>query len=470
MSVKIGLEMHVQLNAESKMFCGCKNPAGLKEEPEPNSLTCPVCLGMPGSKPATNSSVLEMGLKAALALNSKVVPEMFFSRKTYFYPDNPKNFQITQYDIPLGDGGSVSIKTEKGVKKIRLKRLHVEEDAAKVIHIGGMVGGKYTLIDYNRSGVPVLEIVTEPDFSEPAEVRVFIQKLVTIFEYLGIYDSSSNAAIKTDANVSVQGGERVEIKEITGAKEIEKALKYEIIRQLNVLKRGLKVERETRAWNADMGATQSVRGKEIIEEYGYIFEPDLTVLEVPGSRLSEISKRLPESPDEKYRRFVKQYRLPEKVAESIVTEIGLADLFENVSKKVDSKLAGTWISGYLKKTLNWHNLKFRDSGVKPEWIMDLLGMFREGKITDRNAELVIRKMVEKPGPPEKIVKKENLLKKKIDLEKAVRNVLEKNRQAAQDYKSGEEKALHFLVGQVVREVKGQADAEDIRKVIVKVLK
>ncbi len=470
MSAKIGLEMHVQLNAQSKMFCGCRNLAGLKEEPEPNSLTCPVCLGMPGSKPATNSAVLEMGLKAALALSSKVVPEMFFSRKTYFYPDNPKNFQITQYDIPLGNGGHVSIRTGKGGKKVRLKRLHVEEDAAKVMHVGGMVGGKHTLIDYNRSGVPVLEIVTEPDFSEPGEVRAFIQKLVTIFEYLGIYDSSKKAVIKTDANVSVQGGERVEVKEITGAKEIERALKYEIIRQLNVLKRGLKVERETRAWNADMGATQSVRGKEAVEEYGYIFEPDLTVVEVPGKRVLDIRKRLPESPDEKYRRFVREYRIPEKVAESIVTEIELADLFEDVSRKVDSKLAGTWISGYLKKTLNWNNMRFRESGVKPEWIMDLLRMFREGKITDRNAEMAVRKMVEKPEPPGKIVKEHGLLKGKIDLGKAVKDVVGKNRQAVEDYRRGEGKALHFLVGQVMREVKGQADAEDIRKAILKVLK
>ncbi len=465
MKVKIGLESHIQLNTKSKIFCGCANPVNMKEEPEPNTVACDTCLGLPGTKPRANKAVVEMALKVALALNCRMAKETYFSRKTYFYPDMNKNFQITQYEIPIAEKGSM----ESAGKKIGIRRVHMEEDPAKLVHIGGL-GGKHVLVDYNRAGIPLIEIVTEPDFTSPEEARLYLQKLESILEYLGVYDSASSAVMKSDANISLEGGMRIEVKNITGTKDIERALKFEIMRQGNLIKRGMEVKRETRMWNPDLGATQSMRGKEEEAEYGYIFESDLTMLEISTGMVSAAKKSLPELPDQRFRRFVKQYELPEKVAESVISELDLAELFEQIAKRVSPKLAGTWISGYLKKTLNWHNLRFRESGLRKEWVISLLKMFESGRITDRNAEMVIRYMVEEKRPPEKIIKKHSLGKAALDLDAVVKKVLEKNKKAAEDYRKGEKKALHFLVGQCMKETRGQADANEIKKSILRLLK
>jgi len=467
MEVKIGLETHVQLNTQSKIFCGCRNPVNLDSEPDPNTIVCDVCLGLPGSKPVFNEKVLEMALKMALAFGSKVAQETFFSRKTYFYPDMSKNFQITQYEVPVASGGSA----ELAGRSIRLRRIHMEEDPARLVHVGGL-GGRYVLVDYNRAGIPLVEIVTEPDFQSPAEARMYLQKLVTILEYLGVYDSASRAVVKSDANISLEGGARIEVKNITGTKEVEQALKYELLRQKNLLKRGMVVKRATRMWNPDLGVTEAMRSKEEEEEYGYIFDADLPMINVNKSNLKRLESNLPELPDKRMERFVKRYKLPAKVAESIVSDVDLAGLFEQVSKKTEPRLAGTWIAGYLKKTLNWNGLKFRNSGIKPEWITELLSMFKCGKITDRNAELAIRKMVEDRKPLMIVVKRYKLgkLEDSTKIKGIIRSVLEKNRLAVKDYKKGEEKALHFLVGEVMREAKGQVDAQEVRDIIVKLIR
>ncbi len=363
MKLKIGLETHVQLNTKSKIFCGCRNPVSMEKEPKPNVMVCGVCLGFPGSKPLVNERVLEMALRIATAFGCSIAKETFFSRKTYFYPDMSKNFQITQYEIPLASNGKIEVNGNR----IRISRIHMEEDPAKLIHVGGL-GGRHVLVDYNRSGIPLVEIVTEPDITSPREARVYLQKLANILEYLGVYDSSSRAIIKSDANISLEGGARVEVKNITGTKDIEQALNYEIVRQKNLLKRGVRVRRATRTWNPDMRATEDMRGKEEEDEYGYIFEPDLPVITLSKKELQHIEKFIPELPEKRLKRFVKEYRLPGKIAESIVSDIGLAELFEEAAKKTESRLAGTWIAGYLKKTLNWNNMKFRDSGIKHEWV------------------------------------------------------------------------------------------------------
>jgi aspartyl-tRNA(Asn)/glutamyl-tRNA(Gln) amidotransferase subunit B len=378
-----------------------------------------------------------------------------------------KNFQITQYEIPIASGGGAMI----GGKKIRIRRIHMEEDPARLVHIGGL-GGKHVLVDYNRSGIPLVEIVTEPDFESPAEARTYLQKLVTIIEYLGVYDSASRAVVKSDANISIEGGARIEVKNITGTKEVEQALNYELVRQKNLLKRDMAIKRATRMWNPELGVTEAMRSKEEEEEYGYIFDADLPVMTTDSTELKRIEKRLPELPDKRMERFVKTHRLSEKVAESIVSEIDLAELFEQIASRVDSKLAGTWIAGYLKKTLNWNNLKFRRSGIKPEWMVELLKMFHSGKITDRNAELAIRKMVEEKRPLAEVIKKYKL--KKLEdgakIRGMVERVIKENKTAVQDYKKGEEKALHFLVGEVMREARGQVDAQKIKEIILRLIK
>ena len=470
LKVKIGLETHVQLNTQSKIFCGCRNPAGMKEEPEPNTLTCETCLGLPGSKPRTNEAVIQEAMKVALALNFSIAEETYFSRKTYFYPDMSKNFQISQYEIPLASKGHLDISLENGTKRISLRRLHMEEDPAKLVHVGGL-GGKYVLVDYNRSGIPLIEIVTEPDFTSPEEARLFLSKLATILEYLGVYDPDSKAVFKSDANISLDGGNRVEIKNITGTKEIEQALKYEIIRQSNMLRKGEVVSQSTRMWNPELQATQALREKETEEDYGYIFEPDLTVVEIAKAELAEIKKGLPELPDQKFARFVNMYGISGKLAESLTSELDIANLFESVAKKIPPKLAASWIAGYLKKTLNYNGIRFRESRLKEGWIVSLLKMFGKGELTDRNAELAIRYMVSDKLPPEEAMRKHKIAKKTSGgmaaVEKAITAILEKNKKAVQDYKSGEEKALHFLVGLCMKETRGAVDANEIRKLIVK---
>jgi aspartyl-tRNA(Asn)/glutamyl-tRNA(Gln) amidotransferase subunit B len=480
MTIKIGLETHVQLNSRSKIFCGCRNPVNLKDEPEPNTLLCETCLGLPGSKPRANRAVVEMALKVAVALNCAIARETFFSRKTYFYPDMSKNFQITQYEIPIAKDGHVFINAAVlgksklgemtlGKKKIRIRRVHMEEDPSKIVHVGG-IGGRYTLLDYNRAGIPLIEIVTEPDFSSPAEARLFLQKLASILEYLGVYDSSSRAVIKSDANVSLSGGKRVEVKNITGTKEVEQALNYEITRQRSIIKRGGKIVQATRMWNPDIGVTKEMRTKETEEDYGYIMEPDLTKIDSLDGLATRLKRGLPELPDHKQARFVKRFHLSEKIAESLVSDRDIAELFEFVAMKSSPKVAGTWIGIYLLKTLNWHGIRFRDSKLRKEWIADLIKMFEAGKLTDRNAEIAMRKMVEDRKPAREIVSEYKLEKTKLDLDKIMRETLRKNHKALEDYKSGEEKALHFLVGLVMKETMGQVDATEIRKSLLKLLK
>lgn len=472
MNVKIGLETHVQLNTQSKIFCGCRNPVNLPEEPEPNTLTCETCLGMPGSKPRTNESVLHMAMKVACALNFSIADETYFSRKTYFYPDMSKNFQISQYEIPLASKGHLDITLDGKPKRISLRRLHMEEDPAKLVHIGGL-GGKYVLVDYNRSGIPLIEIVTDPDFTSPEEARLFLSKLAIILEYLGVYDPTSKAVFKSDANISIGGGLRTEVKNITGTKEVEQALKYEIIRQSNILSRGEPIPQSTRMWNPELGVTQALREKETEEDYGYIFEPDLTVMEISQASLEEIRKALPELPDQKFQRFTKNYEISDKLAESLTSELDIAILFESMAKKLPPKLAASWIAGYLKKTLNYNGIRWKDSRLKEEWIIQLLRMFQAGDLTDRNAELVIRHMVSDRSGPEDVMRKHKIAKKTsggmAQVEKTVKSVLEKNAKAIQDYKGGEEKALHFLVGLCMKETKGAVDAKEIRKLIQKMV-
>ncbi len=472
MSIMIGLETHVQLNSKSKLFCGCANPVSSSndKELEPNTLTCPTCLGMPGSKPRVNAAVIDCAIKAALAFNCKIAPEIYFSRKTYFYPDMSKNFQTTQYEIPLCEGGHMELNVSGKKKKIRIRRIHIEEDPAKLSHESGPDGG-YTLVDYNRAGVPLVEIVTEPDFESPEEARLYLQKIGQICDYLGIYDFASDAALKSDGNISLDGGDRVEIKNISGTKEVERALNYEKIRQKNVIRAGGKVVQETRQWKPQMGVTKSARTKETEDDYGYIFEPNLTKIEIHEEQVGKIKESMPELPDEKQERFIKQYKMHEKEAEKLTSEKAIADLFEMAAKKVDARIAAGWLSGPLKKTLNYNDMSYTGSGLKDKWIITLLEKFAKKEYTDHVAEQTIRKMVEL-GCDEKIASKKLGLGKISDsgkIKDIVSRVVGSNKKAVDDYLGGEEKSLHYLVGQVMRETKGQVDANTAKKEIIKLI-
>ncbi len=463
--VVMGLETHVQLNTKTKLFCSCLNASYLDELP-PNSAVCDVCLGMPGTKPVINKKVIDLALKIALALNCKINQQFFFSRKTYFYPDLAKNYQITQYEIPLGINGKVKIRTSKGEKDIRIKRIHIEEDPAKLIH-----RNEYTLIDYNRSGCPLVEIVTEPDFNNAEEIRAYLTKLMQIVQYVDAFDSNK-ATFKSDLNISIEGGERVEVKNITGIKEVEIAANYEILRQKNIILRNGKIERETRRWDENRNITVSMRKKETEEDYGYIFDPDLPYIELDASYMEKIKSSLPELPDEKIARFMREYGINIKIAESLVYEKEVADLFEKAVKEgIEVKHASTWIGVVLRKILNYHNISYVASSIRDEWVIDVIKLYQEGRFNDLNTEMIMRKIFDDRIPPQEVIRKYGF-KEKIDREKIKEHalqVIKKYEQAVQDYKTGKEKALEFLVGMVLKETKGSADPKDAREVLIELL-
>jgi aspartyl-tRNA(Asn)/glutamyl-tRNA(Gln) amidotransferase subunit B len=462
--VMIGLETHVQLDTNTKLFCGCPN----EEAEEPNSHVCPTCLGHPGSKPRLNKKVLELATKTALSLQCDINDDVFFSRKTYFYPDMSKNYQITQYEIPVGEEGEIEIKVGDEKSEIGITRLHIEEDPAKMKHIGGNISdSNYTKVDYNRAGTPLLEIVTEPDFRSPEEAREYLQQLAKILQYLEVYFPESDFAIKSDANISIEGGEKVEVKNITGTSEVEKALSYEISRQKQLKRRNREISQHTRNYNADISATEKMREKETEEDYGYIFDPDLTRQELGEEFVNRIESDIPELPHEKFERFKQEYGISEKMIESLIVEQEMADDFEKLAQNHDPELVGSWMTGELRKTLNYNEITYSEAELELDWIEYLLDLLEEDKISDRNAEKVIQEIVEEPQSPESIVEEEDLLKAEEDeVDQIVETVIEENQEAVDDYNSGDEEAVNFLVGQVMQESQGKADPKTAREKII----
>ncbi|MFO7794296.1 MAG: Asp-tRNA(Asn)/Glu-tRNA(Gln) amidotransferase subunit GatB [Candidatus Nanohaloarchaea archaeon] len=460
--VMIGLETHVQLDTKSKLFCGCRN----SKDEEPNENVCETCLGMPGSKPRINGKVLKQALKTSLALECDVNEDYFFSRKTYFYPDMSKNYQITQFELPVGEKGEFEVKVEDDKINVGITRLHIEEDPAKLVHEGGSVKkSDYTKVDYNRAGTPLLEIVTDPDFETPEQARAYLQQLSQMLEYLGIYDPESDFAIKSDANISIEGGERIEVKNITGTSDIEKALNYEISRQKQMKKRGKEITQETRGFNPGMGSTEKMREKETEEDYGYIFDPDLTRQRNNDNKIKQASKEIPELPKEKLERYMSKGLKP-KMAEALVSDPEIADLFEMLESDFDSVMTASLLTGDLKKVLNYHEIRFSESGLKKKWFKHLLKLVEEEKISDRNAEEALREAVDNPRPFKKIVEDEDLLKSGEDeTAQVVEQVIEEEDDAVEDYHDGDEGALNYLVGQVMSTSGGKADPKNARELL-----
>lgn len=464
MKVKIGLEIHCRMESKSKLFCSCStNYEGKK----PNENTCPICLGFPGSKPKVNKKVIEMAIMVARALNCEIAKEMFFSRKSYFYPDMAKDFQISQYEIPLARNGYLQI----AGKKIGIRRVHLEEDPAKLVHVGGTIAeARYVLVDYNRSGIPLLEIVTEPDFTSTKEVREFLSKLSSILQHLDVFDPAKEASMRVDANISVEGGERVEIKNITGFANVEKALSYEIVRQHNLLRMGMKVERETRHFDSEARTTLKLRKKEFEEDYGYIFEPDLPSFVISKKWIEEIESKMPELPDFRIKRFVEEYGIPEGQAKIIVyVDKNLADFFEECCKIYkDYKYLARWTVVDLLKCLNWNKLRIKESKVTPKNFVKLLKLIDGKIISERLAKEIIKEFVPSGRDPEEIVKERGLMPAtEEEIRKAVEKVLFANKKAVEDYKRGREEALNFLIGAALKELKARADPTKVKKLILK---
>ncbi len=458
----MGLECHVNLLSKSKLFC---NSPTDYENYDPNETTCPVCTGMPGSKPSLNKKIVESGMMVAKALNCEISPVMLFSRKSYFYPDMPKNFQITQYEIPLARNGYLQISN----KKIRIRRIQIEEDPGKLIHVGGSItNAQYVLVDYNRAGMPLIEVVTEPDFENVQEVREFLSKLQSILEHLEVYDASKEASLRVDANISLEGGTRVEIKNITGFVNVEKALSYEIVRQQNLVRMGMQVERETRHFDETTKTTATLRKKETEEDYGYIFEPDLPQFTISEKMVKATEKRMPELPDSRVKRFIKKYTLPENQSQTIVyTDKALADFFEECTKLFNkSEYISRWIVTDLLKVLNWNNLTIRQSKVTPKLFTGFLKSMDKGEITERLGKELIKELVPTGKSVKELIRKQGVTLK-VDLETVVKEVIKGNKKAVEDYKAGNEKAVEFLIGQVLRETKSAGDPNKIKELIKK---
>ena len=473
--VIVGLEVHCQLDTQSKLFCGCSTDY---RSDGPNTHVCPICLGLPGAMPALNRRAIEYAMKVAKSLNCEIIDEAEFSRKNYFYPDLDKAYQITQYDKPLALGGYLEIESDEGgEKKIRLTRIHVEEDPGRLVHMGNAERGKYSLVDYNRSGIPLIEIVSEPDMRSPKEARKFLNKLRATLEYLSVFDSEKEGSLRVDANISIRGSERVEVKNITSYKGVEKALTFEVTRQKNLLRRGQNVDRETRHYLEARGITQSARSKEQEHDYRYFPEPDLRPLRVK-SWVDTIV--LPELPDARRERFMAQYGCSLNHARTLTGELKLANFFEMVVKsdpKGLSSLAATWIADTLIGELNYRDMSL--DKVEPAAITSLVQILKAGTITDKSGVEVLRVMLDQRHKgvaaeiPDAIVKRLNLTKTTGDdsaVTTAIEEAITENPKALGDYRAGKGGALNFLVGQVMKKTRGKADPATLNRMLEKVLK
>ncbi len=461
--VMIGLEIHVQLNKlNTKIFCGC--PLDYHDD-GPNTHTCPVCLGLPGSLPVINRKAVEYSIKVGLALNCSIEEHTQFYRKNYYYPDLPKGFQITQYDYPIASSGYINIEGEDGEVRIRINRAHMEEDPGRLVHEGGSIErSKYTQIDYNRSGVALLEIVTEPDIRSPKEARRFLDKLRNILGYLDVVDTTLEGSMRVDANISLSGGSRSEVKNISSHKGAERALLFEIVRQKNLLRRGGKVVQETRHFDEARGVTVSLRTKEEAHDYRYFPEADLVPIKVadwaPG-----IKAILPELPDARRERFVSLYGITDDHAKSLTAEKRVADFYEQVAAEVDPKLAAVWIADVLKGELNYRDLGI-DAFASANMVQ-LVKLLAGDKITEQSGVEVIRTILDEGGTPDKVVAAKGLLKAGSDLvTAAVEEAITENPRAVADYQNGKQEAVNFLMGQVMKKTKGRADAREVREMII----
>ena len=466
MDATIGLEIHVRLRTVSKLFCGCSTDSA---DAEPNANTCPICLGFPGSKPKVNKTAVEHGVRIAKALNCSLSPAVRFSRKSYFYPDMPKNYQITQYDEPLATDGYMVLNG----RRIGIRRVHLEEDPARLVHVGGdITSSRYNLIDYNRSGVPLAEIVTEPDMGDTREARLFLEKLGVTLDHLGVYDPHAEGSLRVDANISVEGGGRVEVKNITGYRNVEKALSFEAVRQRSMARMGVEVARETRHFDSEKGSTVSLRGKEQEEDYGYIVEPDLMRISLSPGWVEEIESTMPELPDQRTRRLVEQYGITGFQAGVMVnTGLNMSLFFEECCHLYgDAEAVANWLVTYLLKSLNYLALSLEKSGVRPETFVEILELIDEGVISERTAKELIKDYADGGKSPRQLVEEKKLALMGVErLRDVVAEVVDANPQAVEDYLGGTEKASEYLVGQVLRRVRARADANVVRKIIKEML-
>ncbi len=476
----IGLEVHVQLETDTKIFCGCSTA----QTDEPNENVCPVCLGLPGALPVLNEEAVEAAVKVGKAIDAHIPEETRFHRKNYYYPDLPKNFQITQYDEPICQDGELEVSVEGSRRTITIERAHLEEDPGSLQHVGGGIDtADYTRVDYNRAGTPLMEIVTAPDFRSPDEVRAFLAELSEVLEYLGVFDAERDGSLRIDANLSIipeadidgedtdeigtealEAANRTEVKNISSHKGAEKALAYEETRQKNAIRRGRAVEQETRHWDEARGITVSMRSKEAEKDYRYFEEADLPPLRVSHWK-DEIS--IPELPSARRERFQAEYGLSEEAASKLTSTKQVADFYEDVAREFDPDLAATWVADELLGELNYRDMDITDLEGRLEEVARLVELVAKEEITAKNAkEVVLRTMLDEGDAPDNIVEAEGLGKTDEDeVQQAVVDAIDENPDAVSDFHEGENGAINFLVGQVMQKTGGSADPGDVNQLL-----
>jgi len=470
----IGLEVHAELLTNSKMFCGCSTKFGAP----PNTQTCPICLGMPGVLPVINRRGVEFAIRTALAVNCTIAPMSRFARKNYFYPDLPKNYQISQYELPLSEHGWITFAVAGETKRVGIRRVHLEEDTGKLVHAGIMEEAESSLVDFNRCGVPLMEIVSEPDIRTPEEAAEYLRQLRAILVYLGVCDGNmEEGSFRCDANVSVRPkgskefGTKVEVKNMNSFKNVQKALEYEIRRQIKAVESGDTLVQETRLWNADQEITLSMRSKEYAHDYRYFPEPDLVPLAIDSAWMEEIRRSLPELPEAKRDRFVRAYGIPEYDAGVLTMRKKLADYYEAAVKAhSDPKMVSNWVMVELLGRLNKDGKDITESPIPPERLGAMLGLLAKGTISGKMAKEFFEEMYTTGADPADILKKKGgQITDASELEKIIADILAKNPGAVAEYKSGKEGPFNFLVGQVMRATRGKANPHVVNNLLKKVL-
>ncbi|HUW64820.1 MAG TPA: Asp-tRNA(Asn)/Glu-tRNA(Gln) amidotransferase subunit GatB [Spirochaetia bacterium] len=471
----IGLEVHVELKTKSKVFCHSTTEFGA----DPNSHVCPVCLGLPGVLPVVNRQVVEWAILLGSALNCEIASFSKFDRKNYYYPDMPKNYQISQYDLPIALGGYLDIEVDGVKKRIGITRLHMEEDTGKLVHQGTITTTPYSLVDYNRAGVPLLEIVSEPDLSSPAEARAYAEKLRQIIVYTGVSDGKmEEGSLRCDANVSVrprgstQLGTKAEIKNMNSFRALQRALAYEVERQTGVLGEGGRIVQETRTWDEGQGVTLSLRSKEEAHDYRYFPEPDLVPLVIDPAWVQEIRSRLPELPEARAARYVEKLGLSAYDAGVLTAEKSLADYFEAClalypEAKGVAKGVANWLMGDLARLLNAAGVSVEEGRVTPERLTGLLRLIDQGDISGKMAKEVLEVMYVSGLDAAQVIKERGLsqISDEGALLDVIRAVLTENEKVVADFRAGKDKAVGFLVGQVMKKTRGQANPDAVNRLL-----
>jgi aspartyl-tRNA(Asn)/glutamyl-tRNA(Gln) amidotransferase subunit B len=472
----IGLEVHAQLLTKSKIFCGCSTAFG----EEPNTLTCPVCTGQPGSLPVVNRKAVEFAIKLGLAASCRIAPYSIFARKNYFYPDLPKGYQISMYEFPLAVDGFIEIVHQGQKKRIKIIRVHMEEDAGKLKHGETPESASFSFVDFNRTGVPLVEIVSGPDIRSPLEAGDYLRKLRAILQYLEISTGNmEEGSFRCDANVSVRPkgqkefGTRAELKNMNSFRHVERALEYEIKRQIAVLDEGEKVVQETRLWDTNQGITISMRGKEEAHDYRYFPDPDLVPLRIDETWVEEIRRSLPELPDEKKERLIRDYGIPEYDAEILTSTKAMASYYEECVRRFpEPKAVSNWMMGDLLRELKRDEKEIDQSLLTPSHLAEMLSMIKEGTISGKIAKDVFEEMYRTGERPEKIVKKKGWVQilDEAEITKVIEGVMKANPKLVEDYQKGKEKIFGFFVGEVMKETKGKANPKLVNELLKKKLK